>query len=81
MLDSSEKPEEAEGFLRISLEFGRKQHSFSWQLRQQRCLDGCYNGGQSDEARILVARYFNQYQEGFRTADVAASSEFLRATT
>ena len=78
MLMRQGKRGEAEAQLRSSLEWARKQHARSWELRTATTLAGLLiDGGRRDAAREVLAPVYGWFTEGFDTHDLVAARALL----
>jgi len=61
-----------------ALEVARGQSALSWELRAATSLARLWcDQGQINEARELLARVYDQFTEGFKTADLKAAQILL----
>lgn len=68
----------AEGVLLRSLEWARNQSALGWELRTANSLARLWaRQGRVGEARDLLAGVYEQFTEGFETADLKAASALL----
>ena len=68
----------AEDHFRQALDLARRQGALSWELRTATSLAQMWRGqGRSDEARQLLAPVYDQFTEGFETADLTAARALL----
>jgi predicted ATPase len=71
---------EAEDCLLQSLEYARQQSAKSWELRTALTLARVRAGqGKREQARQILEPLYEQFTEGFETADLKAAREFLRS--
>jgi predicted ATPase/DNA-binding winged helix-turn-helix (wHTH) protein len=79
LLSAPEVPSsDAEDCLMQSLDYARRQSAKSWELRTALTLARVRAGqGDRGQARQLVAPLYEQFTEGFETADLKAAREFL----
>jgi predicted ATPase len=71
---------EAEGLLMQSLACARRQHAKGWELRTTCMLAELrVQGGQTTEARDLLASMLEHFTEGFQTRDLEAATKLLSA--
>jgi predicted ATPase len=70
--------EKAEALFKRSLDLARQQGALSWELRSATSLAQLWQKqGQSDRARALLAPVYEQFSEGFATADLLAAKNTL----
>lgn len=80
LLSSISQPgdDDADGCLRQSLEWSRRQGARSWELRASTDLAALMAAqGQSRKARALLQPVFDQFTEGSETADLKAAERLL----
>lgn len=71
-------PDEIENLLIKSLETARRQQALSWQLRTGCDLVRLWQGqGRGDEALTLLQSIYDQFTEGFNTADLIHARALL----
>ena len=74
--------DEAEMCFRRSLELSRRQSARAWELRTGIDLARLLAArGQADDARALLRPVFEQFEEGFNTADLNEAKALLDALT
>jgi predicted ATPase len=67
-----------EKLLAKSLETGRRQHALSWQLRTACDLTRLWRSqGRGDQALTLLQSIYDQFTEGFGTADLIHAKALL----
>jgi len=72
------KRTEAEAQLRASLEWARRQHARSWELRSATTLASLLiDAGRRDAARDVLAPVYGWFTEGFETHDLVAARLLL----
>jgi predicted ATPase/DNA-binding winged helix-turn-helix (wHTH) protein len=72
------RPDDAEICFSQSLEWSRRQGARSWELRTAIDLAAlCAAQGQRDRARAILQPIFEQFVEGFDTADLKAAEHLL----
>jgi predicted ATPase len=72
------RAKEAERCFSQSLELSRSQGSRAWELRTATDLAAHWAGqGRAEEARALLQPVFEQFNEGFDTADLRAAKSLL----
>jgi predicted ATPase/DNA-binding winged helix-turn-helix (wHTH) protein len=70
--------DDAESFFMQSLELSRRQGARAWELRTATDLAAHFaNQGQSERGRALLQPVFEQFVEGFDTADLRAAKSLL----
>jgi len=70
--------EKAEALFKRSLDLARQQGALSWELRSATSLARLWQKqGRSDRARALLAPVYEQFSEGFATADLLAAKNTL----
>jgi predicted ATPase len=70
--------DDAETCLMQSLELSRRQGARAWELRTATDLAALLAGqGRSERGRALLQPVYEQFAEGFDTADLKAASDLL----
>ena len=78
MLMRQGKRTEAESQLRASLEWARRQHARSWELRSATTLAGLLSdAGRREAARDVLAPVYGWFTEGLETHDLVAARTLL----
>ena len=73
-------PRPCRGLLAKSLETGRRQHALSWQLRTACDLTRLWQSqGRGDQALTLLQSIYDQFTEGFGTADLIHAKALLES--
>src|SRR5271169_4201179 len=68
----------AEGYFRLALDWARRQGALSWELRAATSLARLLNDqGLSADATALLQPIYDQFTEGFDTADLKAAKALL----
>jgi predicted ATPase/DNA-binding winged helix-turn-helix (wHTH) protein len=71
-------PSEAEGLFLESIELARRQSALSWQLRAATSLAGLWDSkNRADDAMGVLAPAYNDFSEGFETADLQIARRLL----
>jgi ATP/maltotriose-dependent transcriptional regulator MalT len=79
MLARQGKNEEAETYLRASIDCARQQQARSWELRSSTTLAALLaERGQRDVARELLAAIYGWFTEGFGTKDLKDAKALLQ---
>jgi tetratricopeptide (TPR) repeat protein len=78
ILGSLGRPDEAETWLRRSLEVSRKQCALGWELRAAVTLGRLWQeNGREAEARALIEPLYRRYDEGLASMDLVAAKSLL----
>ena len=79
---ASDTEDDAEACFAQSLELSRQQGALAWELRTATELAKLVaSRGQSEKARTLLLPVFQQFTEGFDTADLKAAERLLRTVS
>jgi len=80
MLMRQGKDEPAETALRASIDWARRQHAKSWELRSSTTLaELLLERGEHDAARDVLAPIYDWFTEGFDTHDLTAARSLLES--
>lgn len=76
--DESTAVAEAEGSFKQSIEIARQQMAKSWEIRAVISLARlCKNQGKQEQGRVLLARIYDTFTEGFDTTDLREAKALL----